>query len=119
VLAQRLVRKICPSCAEEVPVSDEIGEFMTMHGVNSDTIKQGIGCQNCRETGYSGRAGLYELLVLDDHLGDAVARNPAVTEFRRTCAERGMVSLREDGFKKVGAGITTVEEILRVTESTI
>jgi type IV pilus assembly protein PilB len=119
VLAQRLVRRICAHCLEEVPVSEEIGEFLSMHGVSATSIMQGAGCVRCRETGYSGRAGLYELLVLDDHLGDAVARNPAVTEFRRICAERGMVTLREDGFKKVSVGATTVEEVLRVTESTI
>ncbi len=119
VLAQRLVRRICLGCGEEVEVGEEIAEFLVMHGVSTDKIVHGTGCGKCRETGYSGRAGLYEMLVLDDHLGDAVARNPAVTEFRRTCAERGMVSLREDGFKKVAAGITTVEEVLRVTESTI
>ena len=119
VLAQRLVRRICPNCREEVSVSDEVAEFLTMHGVATDTITQGVGCSKCRETGYSGRAGLYEMLVLDDHLGDAVARNPAVTEFRRTCIEHGMVTLREEGFKKVATGATTVEEVLRVTEGTI
>jgi type IV pilus assembly protein PilB len=119
VLAQRLVRRICAECGEEVPVSDEIAEFLTMHGVSASSVKQGIGCDKCRQTGYSGRAGLYELLLLDDHLRDAVARNPSVTDFRRVCKERGMVSLREDGFKKVADGITTVEEVFRVTESTI
>ena len=58
-------------------------------------------------------------LVLDDHLRDKTASNPSVTEFRRMCIERGMVTLREDGFKKVAKGMTTVEEVLRVTESTI
>ena len=90
-----------------------------MHGVSASKVMNGKGCQRCRETGYSGRVGLYELLVLDDHLRDAIARNPNVTEFRRTCTERGMVTLREDGFQKVGEGRTTVEEILRVTEATI
>jgi type II secretory ATPase GspE/PulE/Tfp pilus assembly ATPase PilB-like protein len=59
------------------------------------------------------------MLVLDDFLRDAVARNPNVTEFRRVCTERGMVTLREDGFKKIADGTTTVEEVLRVTEATI
>jgi type II secretory ATPase GspE/PulE/Tfp pilus assembly ATPase PilB-like protein len=68
---------------------------------------------------HPGRAGLYELLVLDDYLRDQIARSPNVTEFRRLCTGRGMVTLREDGFKKVGTGITTVEEVLSVTEGTI
>ncbi len=119
VLAQRLVRRICSNCAEEITVSEEIAEFLTMHGVDSNKVMLGKGCQRCRETGYSGRNGLYELLVLDDYLRDAIARNPNVTEFRRMCKERGMVTLREDGFQKVIDGKTTVEEVLRVTESTI
>lgn len=119
VLAQRLVRRICVPCKHNVPVKPELVDFIAMHGVTATTLAYGKGCSRCRETGYSGRQGLYELLVMDDHTRDAIARNPNVTEFRRTCSERGMVSLREDGFKKVISGITTVEEILRVTEATI
>ena len=80
---------------------------------------RGKGCKKCREVGYAGRLGLYELLIMDDHLRDSVARNPNVTEFRRVCKERGMVSLREDGFEKVSQGVTTIEEIFRVTDATI
>jgi type IV pilus assembly protein PilB len=119
VLAQRLVRRICRGCITDMESSEDIAEFLTMHGIDPANVKKGAGCQKCRETGYAGRSGLYELLLLDDHLRDAVARNPNVTEFRRLCKERGMVSLRDDGFRKVGDGLTTIEEVLRVTESTI
>ncbi|MCA9291652.1 MAG: Flp pilus assembly complex ATPase component TadA, partial [Phycisphaerales bacterium] len=119
VLAQRLVRRICANCREMRPAGDEIADFLIMHGVNTTEVAFGRGCNKCRETGYSGRVGLYELLILDDFLRDAVARNPNVTEFRRVCCERGMVSLREDGFRKVASNLTTVEEVLRVTEATI
>ena len=119
VLAQRLVRRICKHCKAELTVTPEIEEFLTMHGIPASQVMKGKGCPRCRETGYSGRVGLYELLLLDDHLRDAIARNPNVTEFRRMCIERGMVTLREDGFQKVAAGSTTVEEVLRVTEATI
>jgi type IV pilus assembly protein PilB len=119
VLAQRLVRKICPDCAAVVDVNDDLADFLRMHGVSADTVNEGKGCYKCRETGYSGRCGLYEMLVLDDYTRDAVSRNPNVTEFRRICSERGMRTLREDGFQKVTDGRTTVEEILRVTEATI
>ena len=119
VLAQRLVRRVCGSCGADVPIPEEMAEILQMHGVRGDTIRKGAGCSKCRETGYAGRQGLYELLTLDDFLRDAIARNPNVTEFRRQCSERGMVSLREDGFDKVIKGITTVEEVLRVTEATI
>ncbi len=119
VLAQRLVRRICKGCGEDVPVKADMSEFLVMHGVTAATLREGKGCDRCRKTGYSGRSGLYELLVLDDHLRDQIARNPNVTEFRRTCTGRGMVTLREDGFKKIAAGMTTVEEVLSVTEATI
>ncbi|MFW6060952.1 MAG: GspE/PulE family protein [Phycisphaeraceae bacterium] len=118
-LAQRLVRKICQNCKKQVPPDDHIAEHLAMHGISLDQVWIGEGCAKCRQTGYSGRVGLYEMLLLDDALRDRVAGNPNVTEFRRMCVERGMVTLREDGFKKVAKGETTVEEVLRVTESTI
>lgn len=119
VLAQRLVRRICENCAQEAIVKEEVATILEMHGINAKKLKLGKGCARCRETGYSGRNGLYELLVLDDFLRDAIARSPNVTEFRRMCKERGMVTLREDGFQKVARGLTSVEEVLRVTEATI
>jgi type IV pilus assembly protein PilB len=96
-----------------------------LKGVHDDARHQrrnrlpGAGCNKCRETGFSGRCGLYEMLVLDDHLRDMIATNPNVTEFRRMCIERGMVSLREDGFRKIADGVTTIKEVMRVTEATI
>jgi type IV pilus assembly protein PilB len=119
VLAQRLVRRICQKCCEKVKLDSDVADVLTAHGITLSKVMHGKGCSRCRETGYAGRIGLYEMLVLDDFLRDAVARNPNVTEFRRVCTERGMVTLREDGFKKIADGTTTVEEVLRVTEATI
>jgi type IV pilus assembly protein PilB len=119
VLAQRLVRKICPKCVVDRPVEDDMRDFLLTHGIDSPTLRAGAGCPACRQTGYNGRLGLYELLVLDDFLRDKIASNPNVVEFRRLCVERGMTTLREDGFAKVRAGRTTVEEVLAVTEATI
>ena len=119
VLAQRLVRKICPECSVTQPIPEEMVEFLGMHGIGDAGLPIGSGCDACRHTGYSGRLGLYEMLVLDDHLRDQIASSPNVTEFRRLCCERGMVTLREDGFEKVKSGRTTVEEVMRVTEATI
>jgi len=119
VLAQRLVRRICDHCKKQVPPDERTAEFLAMHGIAMDNVWEGEGCSKCRNTGYTGRVGLYELLLLDDHLRDRIAGDPSVTEFRRTCIERGMVTLREDGFKKVARGLTTTDEVLRVTESTI
>lgn len=118
-LAQRLVRRICPACGEQIKPDEVIAEHLSMHGIAMDEVWHGKGCDKCRNTGYSGRVGLYELLVLDDGLRDRIAGNPNVTEFRRICMEKGMKTLREDGFFKVAKGRTTVDEVLRVTESTI
>jgi type IV pilus assembly protein PilB len=118
-LAQRLVRRICEHCKRQERPAGVVADHLAMHGLAMDEIWIGEGCERCRNTGYSGRVGLYEMLLLDDALRDRIASNPNVTEFRRVCVERGMVTLREDGFRKVSQGKTTVEEVLRVTESTI
>lgn len=119
VLAQRLVRRVCQNCKEPESVAENMAEFMTMNGIDPTKSFKGKGCDKCRQTGYSGRVGIYELLVLDDVTRDKVASNPNVTEFRRMCVERGMVTLRQDGLAKVAGGLTTVEEVLRATEATI
>jgi type IV pilus assembly protein PilB len=117
VLAQRLVRKICQHCKEPFSPTDDMKEFLTLQGFESDATFKGKGCDKCRKSGYSGRLGIHELLVMDDSLRDHVTKNPDVTHLRKLCRERGLVSLRQDGFAKVMAGLTTVDEILRVTES--
>ncbi len=119
ILAQRLTRRICPSCKVAAPPREEFLDHLAMHGIAVDQLMIGQGCERCRNTGYSGRVGLYEMLLLDDMLRDKIAASPNVTEFRRICVERGMVTLRDDGFHKVGRGQTTIEEVLRVTESAI
>jgi len=117
ILAQRLVRKICPHCREEYTPTDEMREFLVLQGFTSEKMFRGKGCDKCRKTGYTGRLGIYELLVMDDSLRDMVTRSPDVNHLRKLCRERGLVTLREDGFQKVIQGLTTVDEILRVTEN--
>ncbi|HRQ73221.1 MAG TPA: ATPase, T2SS/T4P/T4SS family [Phycisphaerales bacterium] len=119
VLAQRLVRRLCTACKTQEPPDGEMAEYLAMMGLGAETIWAAHGCDRCRNTGYSGRVGVYELLVVDDQLRDVIARNPNVSEFRRMCLERGMVSLRDDGMVKVAKGQTTVQEVLRVTESAV
>jgi type IV pilus assembly protein PilB len=119
ILAQRLVRKICQHCKEEFVPSSEMKEFLTLQGFASDKTFKGKGCDRCRKTGYSGRLGIYELLVMDDNLRDMVTSNPDVTHLRKLCRERGLVTLRDDGIQKVMKGLTTVDEILRVTENAL
>jgi type IV pilus assembly protein PilB len=119
VLAQRLVRKICKECRAEFEPSNEMKEFLTLQGFSGQKIFKGKGCDRCRKTGYTGRLGIYEMLVMDDSLRDMVTRNPDVVQFRKLCRERGLVTLREDGFDKVMKGLTTVDEIIRVTENAV
>jgi type IV pilus assembly protein PilB len=119
VLAQRLLRKLCAQCKRELEPNEEMQEFLQHQGMSADKLWSGKGCDRCRNTGYSGRVGIYELLSVDDSLRDVVARNPNVAELRRLCMERGMVTLRTDGLRKAARGLTSVEEVLRVTESTI
>ena len=113
---QRLVRKICQHCREPCQPTDKDGEFLELQGI--DPVKlhhvvKGKGCDKCRKTGYTGRLGIYELLVMDDGLRDMVTRNPNVAELRKLCRERGLVTLRMDGFDKVTKGLTTIDEIIR------
>lgn len=115
VLAQRLLRRLCANCKKMVTPSEEMSEFLEMQGLPSEQMWGGEGCDKCRNTGYSGRVGIYEMLAVDDSLRDIIARNPNVSEFRRTCLERGMNSLRQDGINKASSGLTSIQEVLRVT----
>jgi type IV pilus assembly protein PilB len=119
VLAQRLVRRICPSCRSPFAAGPELTAVLAKHGIDPAVLQSGKGCDQCRQTGYSGRVGIYELLAMNDRLRDSVAGNPSITEFRRVCLSEGMKSLRQDGFAKVARGMTSVEEVFRVTDSTL
>jgi len=117
VLAQRLLRRLCPHCKSQESPSEEMGEFLEINGLPSHEMWTPQGCDKCRNTGYSGRVGIYEMLAVDDTLRDVIARNPNVSEFRRLCLERGMKSLRADGINKASDGMTSIQEVLRVTSA--
>ena len=116
ILAQRLVRKICAACKQAHDPSDEMKKVLARIGFEGDQTFRGAGCDKCRQTGYAGRLGVYELLVMDDALRDLVTRNPDVNELRKLCRAAGLKTLREDGFDKVRQGLTSADEVLRVTE---
>jgi len=116
VLAQRLVRRICDKCKEVYDPSDEVKEALRKAKMDLDTFYRGAGCEHCRNTGYSGRCGIYEMIELDEGFRDLVATRPSVTALRRYALAHGMVGLREDGLRKLRRGVTTIEEVLRVTE---
>jgi general secretion pathway protein E len=116
VLAQRLVRRTCPHCRERYHPDPEAVALLAERPVGRTTLERGRGCLECRDTGYRGRTGLFELLPLTDDIKQASARGASSPELRDMAREHGMTTLREDGWRKVQAGITTVEEVLRVTQ---
>jgi general secretion pathway protein E len=84
--------------------------------MGKEVFKQGPGCADCKRTGYRGRTGIHELLVVDDEVRTLVMKSADASSIRRAATARGMTTLREDGAEKVLAGMTTIEEILRVTQ---
>ena len=118
VLAQRLIRKICPNCKQQVDkLKEHEAAFAKKIGLTLPQSFRGAGCEKCRKSGYKGRLGIYEFMEFDDNVRDIVARNPALTELRAAAKASGMRTLREDGLLKVAAGMTTIEEVMRATET--
>jgi general secretion pathway protein E len=119
VMAQRLVRRVCADCRVEQDATDEelqeIG--LDRRRVGASVIyRPGSGCPACKQTGYRGRSGIHELLVVDDDIRNLVMKNADSATVRREATAKGMNTLREDGAEKVLLGLTTIEEVLRVTQ---
>ncbi len=114
VIAQRLVRRVCSKCRESYEPPRTIRKALERMGYEFDAFYRGMGCRSCRNTGYRGRIGVHELLVINDEMRDVIVTNPNLGELRRMAAASGMIDLRRDGFRKVREGITTVEEILHI-----
>ncbi len=115
VLAQRLVRKLCQSCKEAYePTVQERRQIEKVAGP-LDKLYRPKGCPKCRNLGFQGRIGIYELLVPDDNMFDMISRGAMLNELREAAKSSGMKPLRTDGLEKVRAGITTIEEVYRVT----
>ncbi|MBN1126206.1 MAG: Flp pilus assembly complex ATPase component TadA [Sedimentisphaerales bacterium] len=115
VLAQRLVRKICPNCKEQYEPQSSIHRAVERWSGNTPTFYRGVGCRKCRNTGYLGRIAIHELFVPNDDILDMITQGIALKALRMSVIENGMKPLHVDGIEKVKAGITTVDEILRVT----
>jgi general secretion pathway protein E/type IV pilus assembly protein PilB len=117
VMAQRLVRKICPSCAESYEPSE--GEVRALNlsasQIEQASFKRGRGCDRCRGTGYKGRLGIFEIFVLDDEIRNMINDRQSSSAIRGRARALGMRTLREDGIRKVMAGITTPEEVISTT----
>lgn len=115
VLAQRLVRRTCDEC--RVPYEPDAAQVASLSGrpEAGRVLTRGAGCRNCRGSGFRGRTGIFELLVMSDPLRDAILRGASKSELRARAESEGMRPLRADGWAKVLAGMTTVEEVLRVS----
>ncbi|MDO8462056.1 MAG: ATPase, T2SS/T4P/T4SS family, partial [Deltaproteobacteria bacterium] len=113
VLNQRLVRKICPHCKEEVALDkSRFGPWQKF----VKNMFRGKGCKNCRMTGYQGRIGIFELAPVNEVVRELIYRKASDSEIRDQFRKMGIKDIREDGFEKVNAGMTTLDEVLRVTE---
>jgi general secretion pathway protein E len=117
VLAQRLVRTLCPHCKASVDMSKD---YWAQLGVGSEvampaTVSKAVGCLECRQTGYRGRSGVYELMPLDAALQAAVAQNPDLANLRHLAMKAGMRPLRHAAAEKIAAGLTTIDEVLALT----
>ena len=117
ILAQRLVRRICTQCKEEItPTADLLADLeMTSDQVVGKKFYRGKGCDKCNRTGYKGRLGIYELMLMNDEMRDMIIRNCSTEELRNVAKKHGMVTLRDAGMDSCFAGLTTAEEVIRET----
>lgn len=115
VLAQRLVRVICTNCKEEYTPTDDICEKIGLNRDKKVVLYRGKGCLICRRTGYRGRIGIFELITMDNNLRELIAKHLPTVEIKQAAKKTGMKTLQEDGYDKALKGLTTLEEVLRVT----
>ena len=115
-LAQRLVRRICPKCRQNYQVPKNMRKHIEKAGVKPGELFHGAGCETCRGSGYLGRVGIYELLVINDVFRDMINKDSSVSNMREVFHQSGRASLFDDGIKKVKQGLTTIEEVMRVTQ---
>ncbi|MFC1855792.1 GspE/PulE family protein [Thermodesulfobacteriota bacterium] len=117
IVGQRLVRKICPSCKVEVSPDKYVLEDLGIKSTDKiPTLYKGEGCKNCRDTGYKGRVGIYEVLTINDDIRHEILKKSDSATIRNTALKDGFKPLREDGIAKVFEGITTIEEIMQATQ---
>ncbi len=118
-IGQRLVRKICTDCKKKRPLTE--AERKSLDGITAlptladiTTVFEGKGCDECNNSGYRGRIGIYEVVEVNDAIREAMLRKCSGSEIKQIAKEHGMTTMVEDGFKKVRDGLTTIEEVLRV-----
>ena len=118
LVAQRLVRRLCPACRKPWPVDMELlkAADFPLERLKEGVIYESSGCEECRLTGFRGRTGIYEILLVNDHIRPLVVSRASSNEIKGVAIRQGMRTLRTDGWNKVLQGVTTLEEVLRVSE---
>ncbi|UCC98314.1 MAG: type II secretion system ATPase GspE [Phycisphaerales bacterium] len=121
IIAQRLVRKVCPDCREPAdPSPHELRELgLGEVGGNDGKFFVGAGCEKCFQTGYRGRTGIYEMMMINEHVQNLIYKRETAGTIKRVALDAGLQTLRMDGARKVLAGATTIAEVLRVTQADI
>jgi type IV pilus assembly protein PilB len=117
ICAQRLVRRICKECKEEIhmPPQALVDVGFPVEEASQMKIFKGRGCGNCNNTGYRGRVGLFEVMEISDEVRELILSGASAMELKRKAIEEGMISLRASGIAKIREGMTTVEEVVRET----
>ncbi|MBL7661569.1 Flp pilus assembly complex ATPase component TadA, partial [bacterium] len=117
VVAQRLARRVCEGCKQEMEVKPEVllGVGLTPAEIDTFKVMHGSGCQKCSGTGYKGRVALYECMAMTEELKEFVLNGASAAEIKREAIRGGMMTLRRSGLNFLKLGVTTIEEVLRVT----
>ena len=116
VVAQRLIRRVCARCKYPYEPPPELLRNLEFNDVEGATFVQGKGCQECRQSGYAGRMGIYELLILDDAVRAMIIARATAREIQQQAKKTGFTTLRDDGLAKAARGLTTLEEVMRITQ---
>lgn len=117
IAAQRLVRRICPACKEEISIPPKALINIGFSEEDAATVKifKGKGCPKCSNTGYKGRVGLFEVMQISPTIRDMILSDASVADIRKQCINEGMITLRQSGLAKIRNGVTTIEEVIRET----
>ena len=117
IQAQRLVRRVCTDCSNNYELSPDEATVLETSKNDCPSIRRGSGCERCGNTGYRGRVGLYELLLMSDSIRHHIASGADANVIREQAISEGMETLRQDAMEKLKAGLTTPEEVVRVTRA--
>jgi type IV pilus assembly protein PilB len=117
IMAQRLVRRLCPKCKQPGKLSETESRALNLAPgrVDEAQVMKPVGCEECRQTGYKGRIGIFEIFVIDDHVRHLINNRGSTLKLRQRARELGMRTLREDGVRKIFAGLTSAEEVISIT----